>query len=55
MSNWLSRLVQRWAALLDSYSGPWTPTPGDWGDGDADLRRQHSDLDAIRVRFADHR
>ncbi|WP_167104083.1 hypothetical protein [Mycobacterium sp. DL592] len=55
MNTWLSRVAQRWAALLDPHSGPWSPTSRDWGDGDADLRRQRSDLDAIRVRFADHR
>jgi hypothetical protein len=55
MSTWFSRVAERLAALLDPSVGPWNPTSREWGDVDADLRRQHADLDAIRVRFSDHR
>ncbi|MGY4710140.1 hypothetical protein ACXDF8_11395 [Mycolicibacterium sp. CBM1] len=55
MSTWFTRVADRLAALLDPHNGPWNPTSTDWSDADADVRRLRSDLDAIRVRFSDHR
>lgn len=55
MSTWLSRVADRLAALLDPNVGPWNATSSDWPDVDADARRLRNDLDAIRVRFPDHR
>lgn len=55
MSTWFSRVAERLAALIDPHAGPWNAPSHDWNDVDADLRRQRADLDAIRVRFADHR
>ncbi|HOB48488.1 MAG TPA: hypothetical protein PKK01_04140 [Mycobacterium sp.] len=60
MSTWLSRLAGRLAVLWDPDNGPWKPCPPgwfdpEWGDADADLRRMHRDLDAIRVRYAEPR
>ena len=55
MSTWLSRVGDRWAALIDPRTGPWNPTSSDWGDVDADVRRLRHELDAIRMRFPDRR
>ncbi len=58
MSNWFSRVAHRLSALLDANHGPWNPTTSGWSVGDetdADVRRLRGDLDALRVRFSDHR
>ncbi|OYN82297.1 hypothetical protein CG716_03275 [Mycolicibacterium sphagni] len=58
MSTWFSRVAHRLAALLDTDHGPWNPTTTGWSRGDeidADVRRMRGDLDALRVRFSDHR
>jgi len=55
MSTWFSRVAHRLAALLDADHGPWNPTTTGWDDVDADARRMRGDLDALRVRFSDHR
>jgi hypothetical protein len=55
MSTWFSRVADRLAALLDADHGPWNPTTSGWDDVDADARRLRGDLDALRVRFSDHR
>jgi hypothetical protein len=55
MSTWFSRVASRLATLLDSSHGPWTPSSSGWDDVDADVRRMRGDLDALRVRFSDHR
>jgi hypothetical protein len=54
MSTLFSRVAERLAAMLDPNRGPWNPTTG-WEDVDADARRLRGDLDALRVRFSDHR
>lgn len=55
MRNWISRVTSRLGMRLDAHHGPWNPPSSEWGDVDADLRRLRHDLDAIRVRFSDHR
>lgn len=55
MSTWFSRVAHRLSALLDANHGPWNPTTSGWDDVDADVRRLRGDLDALRVRFSDHR
>lgn len=55
MSTWFSRVAHRLSALLDANHGPWNPTTSEWDDVDADVRRLRGDLDALRVRFSDHR
>ena len=58
MSTWFSRVAHRLAALLDTDNGPWNPTRSGWSgkdEIDADVRRLRGDLDALRVRFSDHR
>ena len=55
MSNWFSRVAHRLVALVDVNHGPWNPTTSGWEDVDADARRLRGDLDALRVRFSDHR
>ena len=58
MSTWFSRVASRLAALLDPGHGPWNPSLTGWSVGDetdADVRRMRTDLDALRVRFSDHR
>lgn len=58
MSTWFSRVAHRLAALLDADHGPRNPTTSGWSsrdETDADVRRLRSDLDALRVRFSDHR
>ncbi|WP_163694266.1 hypothetical protein [Mycolicibacterium sarraceniae] len=57
MSTWFSRVSHRLAALLDTDHGLWNPTTTGWDDVDvdADVRRLRGDLDALRVRFSDHR
>ncbi|HNF07628.1 MAG TPA: hypothetical protein PKM33_10075 [Mycobacterium sp.] len=55
MSTWFTRLAGRLGALQDPTRGPWNPMPSDWADVDADVRRLRRDLDAVRVRFSDHR
>ncbi|SBS78858.1 conserved hypothetical protein [uncultured Mycobacterium sp.] len=58
MSTWFSRVVHRLSALLDANYGPWNATTSGWSGGDetdADVRRLRGDLDALRVRFSDHR
>jgi hypothetical protein len=58
MSTWFSRVADRLSALLDANHGPWNPTTFGWSSGeetDADARRLRGDLDALRVRFSDHR
>ena len=55
MSTWFTRLAGRLGALQDPTGGPWNPMPSDWADVDADVRRLRRDLDAVRVRFSDHR
>jgi hypothetical protein len=55
MSTWFSRVAHRLSALLDANHGPWNPTSSGWEDVDADVRRLRGDLDALRVRFSDHR
>jgi len=52
MSTWFSRVAARLGALLDPRTGPYSPN---WQDADADLRRVHAELEAIRVRYSDHR
>jgi hypothetical protein len=48
-TNWLSRLAQFWR---DAAAG--LRSTELYFDNDADGRRIHSDLDAIRSRFPDH-
>ncbi|WP_161976539.1 hypothetical protein [Mycolicibacterium sp. CH28] len=55
MSTWFSRVGRRLSALLDPTAGLWNSPSSDWNDADADARRSRNDLDAIRVRFSDHR
>ena len=55
MTNWLSHLAHRLGALIDPHNGPWNPPSAGWPDVDADVRRLRHDLDAIRVRYSDHR
>ncbi|PND57943.1 hypothetical protein CRM90_10840 [Mycobacterium sp. ENV421] len=55
MSTWFSRVASRLATLLDPGHGPWNPSSTGWDDVDADARRMRADLDALRVRFSDHR
>ena len=55
MSTWFSRVASRLAALVDPGHGPWNPPSAGWDDVDADVRRMRGDLDALRVRFSDHR
>jgi hypothetical protein len=58
MSTWFSRVASRLATLLDPGHGPWNPSSSGWSKGDetdADARRLRGDLDALRVRFSDHR
>lgn len=55
MSTWFSRVAHRLAALLDVDHDPWNSTTTGWEDADADARRLRGDLDALRVRFSDHR
>ena len=55
MSTWFSRVASRLAALVDPGHGPWNPSSAGLDDVDADVRRMHADLDALRVRFSDHR
>ncbi|WP_167759365.1 hypothetical protein [Mycobacterium sp. PS03-16] len=51
-SNWISRLAQALADLYDvtAIAGH----HGDLDEWDADARRMHAELDAIRMRFPDH-
>ncbi|WP_445169526.1 hypothetical protein ACTXG7_09515 [Mycolicibacterium sp. Dal123E01] len=58
MSTVFSRVAERLAAMLDANRGPWNPATSGWSRGDdldADARRLRGDLDAVRVRFSDHR
>ena len=47
--NWIPRLAQGCAAWLRAPQ----PRSGVPHDGDLDWRRERSDLDAVRNRFAD--
>ncbi|MCB0925240.1 MAG: hypothetical protein KDB50_11965 [Mycobacterium sp.] len=60
MSTWFSRLASRLVTFADPDNGPWNRclravADPQRMDFDADLRRMHRDVDAIRVRFAEPR
>ena len=45
--------IPRMASVTEWLRAP-QPRSGEHGYGDADRRRAHHDLDAIRARFQDH-